>query len=75
MAQHPKPNDLIRSLPREFRKLAQQALRQGWRIKLTQNKHSQWFAPDGVNIVTIAGSSGGGRGDHNARAQLKRFGL
>lgn len=57
-----------------FRDLAAVALEQGWRIERCKN-HYQWKAPDGVGIVTTAGTASDWRAVRNTAARLRRFGL
>lgn len=53
-----------------LRKLEQQ----GWRLEKGRGGHWKCYAPDGVSMVTLQGSQGGGRSLANAKAQLRRAG-
>lgn len=61
-------------MPPPFRDLAEAALEQGWRIERCK-AHYQWKAPDGIGIVTTAGSASDWRAVKNTSARLKRLGL
>jgi len=57
------------------RVLAQQALREGWRIERTTGGHIRWLAPDARTIIISAGTPSDWRAEHNLRARLRRAGL
>jgi hypothetical protein len=63
------------SAKKELKEVAKAAKDQGWRVKETKNGHFWFFAPDGVNKVLAAGTSGGGRGMGNLVAKLRSYGF
>ena len=60
---------------KELKALIRAAEKQGWRVERTKKGHWQFYAPDGENIVTAAGTSGGGRGTSNLLSRLRRYGF
>jgi hypothetical protein len=44
------------AVKKELKEIAREAERQGWRVGGTKKGHPQFFAPDGENIVTAAGT-------------------
>ena len=64
------------AIPRELRKLAQQAVKQGWRVEKTSGGHLRWLPPGGRRIV-VTPSTGkmSGHGAANVIADLRRSGL
>lgn len=58
---------------RDLRVLAKKLKAQGWTWRYTKGGHVQWRGPDG-KVVIGASTSGGGRGDRNLTAALRRAG-
>ena len=63
------------SARKELKEIAREAERQGWRVGRTKKGHSQFFALDGVNIATAAGTSSDRRSIDNLVVRLRRHGF
>lgn len=55
-------------------KVIKQAQDQGFKYRMTEKSHHQFYAPDGETIVTHSGTSSDWRGDENFMADMKRAG-
>lgn len=63
------------SAKKELKEIVKAAEQQGWRVKTTKKGHQMFFAPDGVNKVTAAGTPSDHRAIDNLLAELRRYGL
>jgi hypothetical protein len=59
---------------KEVREILKKAEKQGWRIDQGK-EHTKAYSPDGVTIVAVANTPGGGRWKQNLIAELKRGGF
>lgn len=62
------------SASKELKKLRKEAEKQGWKVMETSDG-LQFFAPDGVNIVTMHLTASDHRAFRNNVGRLKRFGF
>jgi hypothetical protein len=60
-------------LKADLHALARALRKQGWDVSRTNGGHILWMSPTGDRIYG-ASTSGGGRGDRNLKAQLKKAG-
>jgi hypothetical protein len=60
---------------KELKEIVKSAGEQGWRVQTTKKGHKMFYAPDGVNKVLAAGTSGGGKGMDNLIAKLRSYGF
>jgi predicted RNA binding protein YcfA (HicA-like mRNA interferase family) len=63
------------SAAKELKEVIKEAKRQGWRVTTTKRGHLQFYAPDGENIVTAAGTPSDHRALANLIARLRRHGF
>lgn len=61
---------------KEVREIAAKLREQGWRIEeARRGGHAKAFSPDGVTIVVLPGTPGGGRWKQNLISDLKKGGF
>jgi len=65
----------VGSAKKELKEVIKAAERQGWRVEETKKGHYWFFAPDAVNKVLAAGTTGGGKGMGNLIAKLRSYGF
>jgi len=65
----------VAAAKKELKEIAREAERQGWRVGKTKKGHPQFFAPDGENIITAAGTPSDHRSIDNLIARLRRYGF
>lgn len=61
--------------PRAYRDLIEAAVAQGWTASQTRSNHFRLDPPGGGQPVFAAHTSGGGRGERNLRALLRKRGV
>lgn len=59
----------------DVRQVLEEAERQGWRVERTKKGHWACFAPDGKNIVIVAGTPSHRSSLQNAISQMRRYGF
>jgi hypothetical protein len=64
----------VASVRKEFKKLLQEAEKQGWGVKPVKNG-VQLLAPDGIHIVTVHGTPGDWRAFHNTLSDMRKYGF
>lgn len=69
-----KPAEMT-SIPRQWRKIAKQALKEGWTINITGNKHLVWRGPQGQQIYVGSTPAANGASARNTIALMKRHGI
>ena len=62
-------------MDKEVRELVAEAERQGWRVELRPNGHWRLLAPDGVGMLTVAGTPSDRRWKANSIARMRRHGF
>jgi len=63
------------SRQKELKELRKAAEAQGWRIEKTKKGHWKFLAPNGEDIVIVAGTPSSKRGFDHAVADLRRYGF
>ena len=59
---------------KEIRKLVKSLQQQGWRVEQLKSGHYRAYAPDGENIVHIAGTPSDHHAMGNTLARLRKLG-
>jgi hypothetical protein len=60
---------------KDFKKVLQEAERQGWRVQPTPGGHWRLYAPDGEHIVHAASTPSDYRDLDNVVARMRRYGF
>lgn len=63
------------SAKKDFKKVLDQATKQGWRVEQTKGGHWRLYAPDGEHIVHAASTPSDHRALANTIAQMRRYGF
>jgi hypothetical protein len=60
---------------KEIREIVRKLIRQGWRVEWApKRQHGMAYSPDGVTIVVLPSTPGGGRWKQNLLTALRRGG-
>lgn len=65
----------LKSVPRDWRKIARQAIKEDWTICATGGKHLQWRGPAGQQFITGSTPTRNGNSGRNALMLMKRNGI
>lgn len=57
---------------KEVREIVEEAVRQGWRVRMLKNSHPLLLAPDGKTMVVLPSTPSDRRSLDNAVARMRR---